>query len=529
VIDVLLARSGYVGKPGANWPKIDDPMVERGRAMLGGHLSTRPEFVTDWLLQNRKDAMEEAAAGKLRSAALLWKSVLSDGVFSGVFNLRCAGIVTLPRKFRGNADYVAQLQEGHESVQSVYDAMIPPDQSKLMIQDGIGMGVAVGELLKVPGRSYPVLRRLPPEGLVYIWSGNQGNWFYRSQFGGLLPIVKGDGNWVLWEPAGVDAAPWERGIWYAASRSFILKENAALCSGNLERGMANPGIVTTAPVGASQGDRESWFMAFSHWGANMLASAPSPGFDAKVLEVGSEGSDIFDKSIARWDRELTICAAGQEVTTTGGTGFLNNNLFQTIRKEFIQEPADSWAMCVNTQILPQWTIEHYGLENIEGSPCVEFDTRSPQDLTNSAQSWIQCAAAVEKLEPMLEKYGRELDIEEVIAQYSIPVTQAKGEAALRVDIAQIKQILEVANQAGLQAKPESMQLMLERASGLEMRPIARASATPRLMLAPNDIAKAVKVDEVRRSQGLDPIGGEEGEKKLADVGKDSEPAKVVAA
>jgi hypothetical protein len=247
VIDVLLARSGYVGKPGANWPKIDDPFIERGRAAMGGHLSLRPQFVTDWLLQDRKLAMQDASNGDLYRAALLWKSVLSDGVFSGVFNLRCAGIVTLPRKFRGNTEYVAQLQEGHESVQSVYDAMVPPDQSKLMIQDGIGLGVAVGELLKVPGRSYPVLRRLPPEGLVYRWSSNMGNWFYRSQSGGLLPIIKGDGNWVLWEPAGVDAAPWERGTWYAASRAYVLKENAALCSGNLERGMANPGTSLLPP------------------------------------------------------------------------------------------------------------------------------------------------------------------------------------------------------------------------------------------------------------------------------------------
>jgi hypothetical protein len=496
---------------------------------MGGHLSLRPEFITDWLLQDRKLAMQDAAVGDLFRAALLWKSVLSDGVFSGVFNLRCAGIVTLPRKFRGKAEYVAQLQEGHESVQSVHDAMIPPDQAKLMIQDGIGMGVAVGELLKVPGRSYPVLRRLPPEGLVYRWSSNMGNWFYRSASGGLLPIIKGDGNWVLWEPAGVDAAPWERGIWYAASRAFILKENAALCSGNLERGMANPGIVTTAPVGASQGDRESWFMAFANWGSNFLASAPAPGFDAKVLEVGSEGADIFDKSITRWDRELTICAAGQEVTTTGGTGFLNNNLFQTIRKEFIQEPADSWAMCENTQILPQWTISQYGVENIEGSPCIEFDTRSPQDLTNAAQSWIQCAGAVEKLEPMLAKYGREIDMDEIIAQYSIPVTSSRVDVAERIDIQQIKVILELASQVGLQVKPESMSKMLERESGLELRPIARASTAPKLTLAPTDIAKAITIDEVRRSQGLEPIGGEEGEKKLGDVGKSTDAPKEVAA
>ena len=120
--------------------------------------------------------------------------------------------------------------------------MTPPDQAKLMIQDGIGLGVSVGELLPVPNRDYPVLRRLPPEGLKYRWASNQGNWFYSSTMG-LIPITPGDGRWVLWQPGGTDAAPWERGAWIAASRAYILKEHCLLGSANFERSLANPAVL----------------------------------------------------------------------------------------------------------------------------------------------------------------------------------------------------------------------------------------------------------------------------------------------
>jgi hypothetical protein len=424
--------------------------------------------------------MQDAVAGDLFSAALLWKAVLGDGVFSGVLNLRCAGISTLPKKFRGRSEYVAELQAGHRSVQSVHDALVPPDQAKLMIQDGIGLGVAVGELVPVVGREYPVLRRLPPEGLWYRWASNTGSWHYRTASGGLLPITPGKDGWVLWEFGGVDASPWERGIWYPASRAFILKENAALCSGNLERGMANPAIVTTAPIGASQEQREGWFTAFTNWGVNFLASAPSPGFDAKVLEVGGEASDIFDKSIKRWNTELTICAAGQEVTTTGGSGFVNGDMWQAIRKEFIKEPADSWAYCENTQIIPQgWTLPVHGEDALNDSPCISFDTRGPAEMTNLAQSWIQLASALEKIEPVLHKHGMAIEFRDVVAEWGIPISDEQdGAGGQKIDLASLAEVVKLAKEAGFEPEAASITVLLEKLSG-----VAFAKAAPEVPAA----------------------------------------------
>jgi hypothetical protein len=333
-----------------------------------------------------------------------------DGTFAGVLNVRSAGTIALPRRFRGNPNLISQLELGHDSVRSVYQELIPPDQAKLMVQDGIGMGVAVGEIIPVPGRSYGVLRRLPPEGLRYRWASTQGNWFYSSS-AGQIPIIKGDGRWVLWEPGGTDAAPWERGAWIYSSRAYINKEHAILEAANFIRTLANPAVLTTTPQGASDTDRTSWFQAFANWGSNMVASAPVPGFDAKVLEIQGQGYKAFKDMIDTCNKELITAIAGQEVTTTGGSGFISSNLFQSIREDLIKETADSWAHLVNTQIIPPWVVQNYGVEAL--------------DLTQIANSWTSSASALVALNDALLKLGRELDLDEAIARLGLPVKVAK--------------------------------------------------------------------------------------------------------
>lgn len=470
----LLAQSAYTGEPPRGWLSLDSPLVERVRSLQGGHLALRPEIQVEWLLQQRTEAIESAVAGDLSPGALLWKSICTDGTFMGVLGVYSAGIVSLPRKWRGNPDLISQLMLGSESVRSVYDEMVPPDQSELMLQDGKGMGVAVGEMVPVPGRPYGVLRRLPPEGLRYRWSSNMGSWFYASSTG-LIPITKGDGRWVLWEPGGTDAAPWERGAWIYASRAYINKEHAILEQANFCRTLANPAILTTTPQGASETDRTSWFQAFANWGMNMVASAPVPGYDAKVLEIQGQGFRAFKDMIDAANQELIISVWGTNVPVTGGAAFASTDLFASPKDVLTKRAARSWDHLVNTQILPAWTIATAGLDALEGSPCVETDATPPKDATAIAQSWVTVAQS-------------------------------------------IRQVYEVATLAGVRPKAESVRDLLFRQTGLEFEELpAGTKPAVKLQLAPTDIAKVVRVDEVRVSQDLDPIGDERGDKTLAEM------------
>jgi hypothetical protein len=276
--------------------------------------------------------------------------------------------------------------------------------------------VAVGELVPVKGRSYPVLVRLDPAYLFFRW--NEQRWYY-SSIAGALPITPGDGRWVLHLPGG-RSAPWQNGLWKALGRAYIRKEHANLHKDNWEGKLANPARVATCAQGASEEQQDNWFRAVMAWGVNTVFGM-KPGYDVKLVESNGRGWECFVKTIAQCDAEIIICVAGQTVTTDGGAGFANADIHKSIRADLIKSTADALSYTVNTQILPQYAFKRKGIEAIATTPTVEWDVTPPKDRAAEGASLVSVATAVTQLTTALAPYGRTLDIDTLAARFGIPI------------------------------------------------------------------------------------------------------------
>jgi hypothetical protein len=407
---------------------LDDPNVVSIREAMGGQLAPTPYTQVRWFLKDLEFAQTSADSGDLSMAARLWNAAKRDGVLAGVLSTRTGGLVRLPRKFRGAAYIVKQLELGHESVRSVFDEMFPPAELAALVDDGIGLGVGVAELVPVQGRDYPVMVRLPPENLVYWWVKNQ--WFYRS-VAGLIPITPGDGRWILHIPGG-RIAPWQSGMWRAVGRAFINKEHALLHDQNWQAKLANPARVAKAPAGATDEQSQAWFKKVMAWGVNTVFGL-KPGWEVALLESNGRGHESFDKTVQRSEREFIICIAGQEVTTDGGAGFSNANIHKAIRADLIKATADALAYTINTQGIPPWVANRWGEAALATSPCVEWDVTPPTDRANDANALVQLAAAIKGLDEAFAAHNQMLaaagstvaptllDLSELTSRFSCPV------------------------------------------------------------------------------------------------------------
>lgn len=427
VVAALLGVSAYQ-RPANSDLSLDSPSVESIRENMGGQLAPIPYTQTRWLLRDLETAQVSADSGDISQAARLWNAAKRDGVLAGVLSTRTGGLVRLPRKFRGAPHIVSQLELGHESVRSVFDEMFPPNELAQLVDDGIGLGVGVAEMVPVEGRDYPVMVRQPPENLVYWWVKNQ--WFYRS-VAGLIPITPGDGRWILHIPGG-RVAPWQQGMWRAVGRAFINKEHALLHDQNWQAKLANPARVATAPAGATDEQSESWFRRVMAWGVNTVFGL-KPGWGVSLLESNGRGHESFDKTVLRSEREYIICIAGQEVTTDGGAGFSNANIHKAIRADLIKATADALAYTINTQGIPPWVIQRWGEAALATSPCVEWDVTPPADRNNDAQALMALGNAIKGLNEAFEQYNQlavahgskappvMLDLTELVSRFSCPV------------------------------------------------------------------------------------------------------------
>lgn len=382
---------------------------------MGGQVQPIPWSQTRWYLADLETAETAADAGQIAMAARLMRAARKDGVYAGVLSTRTDGLVRLPKRFRGSPEIVAALEVGGDEARSVFDEMCPAPELAAIAADGIELGVGVGELVPVQGRDYPVLVRLDPEFIYYMWSENR--WYFKS-IAGLIPITPGDGRWVLHCPGG-RMAPWQRGLWRAIGRAYIRKEHANLHKDNWEAKLANPARVAVMPAGGSEAEKSSWFRRVMAWGINTVFATP-PGYDVKLLESNGRGYECFQATIADQNNEFVMAVCGQTVTTDGGTGFANADVHRSIRADLIKATADALAYTVNTQVLPPWIFDRFGEDAQLGErgALLEWDVTPSKDRNAEALSLVTTANAMKGLRDV---FGNKVDLGALATLFGVPL------------------------------------------------------------------------------------------------------------
>lgn len=423
-VSALLGVSAYqADSPGYGF-ELDDEEVERIRKAVGGQLQPIPTTTLRWYLTDLETAQRSADAGNLTQAARLYNAMRRDGVLAGLLNTRTDGLVRLPKRFYGNETFAAELRNLLGS-RSVFDEMVPPSELALLDADGVTLGVGVAENVPVEGRDYPVMVRLDPEFLTYRWVENR--WYY-SSIAGILPITPGDGRWVLHTPGG-RIGPWRSGLWPALGYSFISKDHAKQHRANYAAKLANPARVAYAPIGASEPQRRGMIKMLMAWAVNSVFELPA-GWDAKLLETKGEGHKVFQEEIDTCDREYMITLAGQEVTTTGGTGFSNQDVQKVIRQDLIAADAERLAYTINTQVLPQFFVTRGGIEALDAPAFVQWAVGTPKDLKSEGETLNQVAQGIKLLTDVFGALGRNVNVEQLAERFGIPLREGTPNLAV---------------------------------------------------------------------------------------------------
>jgi hypothetical protein len=410
----LLGVSPYARAPQYG-QDIDAPLVERLRTYLGGQLQPLPNTRTRLYLADLESATLLADRGDLSLCSQICSAMRRDGMLNGLLATRTAGLVALPKRWRGRADIVGALK-AENGTRSLFDEMFPPSELALLAADGIAPGIGVAEMCVVEGRPHPVMVRLDPEFLRFNWQ--EQRWYYLS-VAGPIAIDPGDGRWILHTPGG-RLTPWRYSVWSALARAFITKEHAMLSRANYAAKLANPARVAKTPQGAAEEHRFGFIGNLIAWGLNTVIELPA-GWEVDLLESNGRGWEVFGKEIETSDLEIMIALAGQVVTVTGGTGFANADIHQTIRSDLIKQTGDALAQTINSQGIPPWEFKLFGAGAFAETARFSWDTDPPADRKDEAAALQSLAQAIPAITQAYAAEGLAVDAVELANRYGIPL------------------------------------------------------------------------------------------------------------
>lgn len=421
-----------IGSPGQ---RTRDDLDRRRKRRGGGRVTPLSVKQIRWLRKDIEDAEDEANGGNVRHLAQIGAWVRGDLTVGGLLSTRCS-VPRLPRTWRGNEQARAWL-EGEGKTTGLFDTIFPPIELEELAIDHLVNGFGHSVFIQPPGAQWLRLVRLDPQWSNFRIAENR--WVYQG-YNQLYAVEPGNGTWVTHSNGYID--PWNRGIWADLGRDQCSEDAAGMHRDAFIMKYGNPFVIATSPQGQADFQKIDFWRTVKQW--CMGFAGVTPGHKVDLLQPKAEGREVFTDAEGKVERRAMMRICGQIVTSLGGPGFANAEIFATIASFLVARTAQDLATTLNEQAIPQ--IIRMGCEQgfiDDDSPLLlGYDTTPPQARKAEAEAISAAMAAFVAQWDAAEKAGdpsMRPSPEEYRARFRLPVA-GEGSGALEAAHAAIRSL-----------------------------------------------------------------------------------------
>lgn len=447
---------------------------------LGHVFEPAPKLgVWSWDLERIRAARSEHCRGKFSLSAHLADAMLDDGAIYATLAQRISPAVGLPLDVLGSSYYggrgLAETARAEAVELFARGSALPPGTIADTVQTLAMMGPFVGQnhwTTRADGSRVDVSMRPWPMHAIE-WDETALRYAALTR-DGRVPIEPNDGKWVVIAPH--ESHPWRHGAvrplglaW--ADRSYGVRDRSML-----SETQGQPHMLGTLPDGWTYDSAEGRAFIEQMKGLLRARSGMAKPFGSTVeyLEISGAIFQIFENIIKHEESIVAKVLLGQDGTSeNSGGNYVKARLLFNVRNDLVEQDLGAMEAGLNAGVLYPWTVVNFG----DGRLAPRLKWRMPD---------------------LAEDERRE--------------ALAKRRIAFNLDLKGYRENGLLVDQALVDA--------LAHDYGIEPAPRLVAMAdTPaaRLDLAPTDMARVVRVDEVRVSQGLPAIGDARGALMLSEL------------
>lgn len=414
-------KSLFVPAPSTTPGKVNDGGASAAIRDKNHELMYRPNL-SGWTPDRVLAAISQAESGSLQQASDLADAMLTDARISGILDTRTHGLLGLPISFVGGAPQAISDLEGTPGEPGEWWKMFDEPELSKLLTNGLMLGVGLAQLVPLP----KVLGQ-PSRFRMETWSsrwlshnqhnsGRPSEWEVQTEEG-IIPIVPGDGRWILFTPYG-SRRPWASALYTKLAIPWLLKRFSLEDRANHSETLGSPIWVGTASQGSTEKQRSKFLSQLRSLGKSGKVVLPN-GWDFNLRESTSKSWEIYTEQVKWANEEFAIGIAGQLVTTEGTSGFSNGSIFENIKGDYIRLDGQRLSGCIREQGLEHWARLNYGQR--KDAPWPQWATEKPLDLAVAADSIGKLGQSIKAMDEALAPHGMKVDAKKLVDQHGIPV------------------------------------------------------------------------------------------------------------
>ena len=189
-------------------------------------------------------------------------------------------------------------------------------------------------------------------------------------------------------------------------------------------------------MGQAEEQKLAFWRTVLQW--TMGFAGVTPGHKVELLQPKAEGREVFKDAEEKADRRAMMRIAGQIVTSLGGPGFANAEVFATIASFLLSRTAQDLAGTLNEQAIPpvlEWAKQR-GYIRSSAPLTLAYDTTPPQSRKAEAEAIEAAMKAFVAQWEAAEKSGDESlypSVDEYRARFRLPVAKVERDEQVQYE------------------------------------------------------------------------------------------------